>query len=199
VPADDMKNFSQLFPDALTSTDGTGNTIAARAGVLDAIGVTALPNGVPLLLPAGFVNTDKDLIRKVVLPDVMRLDLSLAAGDLAIGANGYQNGRRLGDDVVDIVLRIARQLADVKFPDGSGLPGSGALGTRKALDCSSLPCPDRRVLAVLQGTDFIEPDALAVDVTNSGNDRTLLADVPFLASPHPLPGASDTTGFPPQQ
>ena len=36
------------------------------------------------------------------------------------------------------------------LPVGSGLPGSGPLGMRKALDCSVLPaCPDRRVLAVL--------------------------------------------------
>ena len=47
----------------------------------------------------------------------------------------------------------------MKFPDGAGVPGSGALGKRRALDCSVLPgCPDRRVLAVLQGTDFIKPD-----------------------------------------
>ena len=200
VPADDMKNFGQLIPDALTSNDTTGNTIAGRAAVLDAVGVTALPNGVPLLLPASFRNTDKDLIRKVLLPDVLRLDLSLAPRDLAIGGNGYQNGRRLGDDVVDIVLRLARQLADVKFPDASGLPGAGPAAGRNALNCSVLPaCPDRRVLAVLQGTDFVEPDLQAEDVAQSGTDRPLLADFPFFGTPHPLPGADGTTGFPPQQ
>jgi len=202
VPADDMANFGQFFPDALTTTDndGTGNTIAGRAALLTAIGVTTLPNSAPLLLPPSFVNTDPAFIRKALLPDVLRLDLALAPGDLAIGANGYQNGRRLGDDVTDIVLRVARQLADVKFPTGSGVPGSGPLGARRALDCSVLPaCPDRRVLAVLQGTDFIKPDATVPDLTTSGNDRALLADFPFFASAHPLPGEPGTVGFPRQQ
>jgi hypothetical protein len=200
VPERDEANFGQFFPDALTSTDATGNTIAGRAAVLDAVGVTALPNGTPLLLPAGFVNADKNLIRKVLLPDVLRLDLSLAPNELSIGANGLQNGRRLGDDVIDILLRIARQLADVKFPDGSGLPGSGAVGNRSALDCSVLPaCPDRRVLAVLQGTDFIKADTDVPGLAQSGNDRALLPDFPFFATAHPLPGSPDTVGFPPQE
>jgi Domain of unknown function (DUF4331) len=201
VPADDMTNFGQFFPDALTTTDndGTGNTIAGRVAVLTAVGVTALPNGAPLLLPPGFANTDPAFIRKALLPDVLRLDLARAAADLAVGANGYQNGRRLVDDVIDIVLQVARQLADVKFPDGSGFPGSGALGTRRALDCSALPCPDRRVLAVLQGTDFVEPDADVANLATNGTDRPILADFPFFGTPHPLPGESGTVGFPPQQ
>jgi len=199
VPADDPANFGQFFPDALTTADndGTGNTIAGRVAVLTAVGVTALPNGAPLLLPANFPNTDTALIRRALLPDVLRIDLARASGDLAVGANGYQNGRRPADDVIDIVLRVARQLADVKFPDGSGLPGSGPLGARKALDCSAVPqCPDRRVLAVLQGTDFIKPDTMVPDLTTSGVDRPLPPDFPFFASPHPLPGEPGTVGFP---
>jgi len=202
VPENDVANFSQFFPDALTTldNDGTGNTIAGRVAVLNAVGVTALPNGAPLLLPASFANTDPGFIRQALLPDVLRLDLALAPGDLAIGANGLQNGRRLGDDVTDILVRVARQLADVKFPSGSGLPGSGALGSRNALDCSVLPaCPDRRVLAVLQGTDFIEDDAQITDLSQSGNDRALLSDFPFFATSHPLPGSAGTVGFPPQE
>lgn len=202
VPEDDEANFSQFFPDALTTldNDGTGNTIAGRVAVLNAVGVTALPNGAPLLLPASFANTDPGFIRQALIPDVLRLDLALAPADLAIGANGLQNGRRLGDDVTDILLRVSRQLADVKFPDGSGLPGSGALGTRGALDCKVLPaCPDRRVLAVLQGTDFIEADSQVEDLSQSGNDRALLADFPFFAASHPLPGNAGTVGFPPQE
>jgi hypothetical protein len=202
VPKDDEANFSQFFPDALTTADndGTGNTIAGRAALLDAVGVTALPNGAPLLLPAAFPNANRDLIREALLPDVLRLNLALPPGDLAIGANGLQNGRRLGDDVTDILLRVARQLADVRFPSGSGLPGSGALGSRIALDCSVLPaCPDRRVLAVLQGTDFIEADSQVEDLSQSGNDRALLSDFPIFATPHPLPGNAGTVGFPPQE
>lgn len=202
IPEDDVKNFSQFVPDALTTTDtdGTGNTIAGRATVLNAVGVTALPHGAPLLLPPTFPNTAPDLLRKALLPDVLRLNLALPPDDLAIGANGLQNGRRPGDDVTDVVLRLARQLADVKFPDGSKLPGSGPLGRRKALDCKTLPsCPDRRVLVVLQGTDFIKPDADVLDLSQSWNDRALAADFPFFAPPHPLPGESGTAGFPPQQ
>ena len=202
IPEHDVANFRQFIPDALTTedNDGTGNTIGGRAAVLDAVGVTALPNGAPLLLPPGFPNTNRNLLRNVLLPDVLRINLSLAPDALAIGANGYQNGRRLEDDVIDIVLRLARQLADVKFPDGSGLPGSGPVGDRKPLDCSVLPaCPDRRVLAVLQGTDFIKPDATVEGLAFNGNDRPVLADFPFFGPPHPFPGSPGTTGFPPQQ
>jgi len=206
APADDARNVSQYIPDALTTTDndGTGNTIAGRAAVLDAVGVTALPNGVPLLLPASFGNTDPNLIRKVLIPDVLRINLALPPTDVGVATNGLQNGRRLGDYVIDILLRLSRQLADVKFPDGSGLPGSGPLAKRRALDCSALPgCPDRRVLAVLQGTDFIKADALLGDLSTSGNDRPFRTEFPFIGLPHPLPGsdtpAPGTVGFPPQQ
>ena len=202
VPADDVANYSSLVPDALTTTDndGTGNTIAGRATVLNAVGVTSLPNGVPLLLPSTFANTNKDLLRVALLPDVLRLDVSLNPTDLAIGQFGLQNGRRPGDDVVDIALRLLRQLADVRFPSGSMLPGSGPVGSRAALDCSVLPaCPDRRVLVVLQGTDFVKPDATLGDLSASGNDRSLLTTFPFLGAPHPLPGDSGTVGFPAQQ
>ena len=206
VPSGDLKNWSSLLPDTLTTTDndGTGNTIANRVVVLNAVGVGAPPNGAPLLLPAGFGNTNKNLIQVALLPDVLRLDLDRDANDLAIGQFGLQNGRRPGDNVTEILMRVARQLADVKFPDGSGLPGSGPIGTRHALDCSKLPaCPDRRVLVVLQGTQFIKPDAQLGDLSTSGNDRPLLTAFPFLAAPHPLPGetnpAPGTVGFPPQK
>ena len=206
VPAGDVKNWSGLVPDALTTTDndGTGNTIAGRVAVLNAVGVTAAPNGAPLLLPADFANTDKGLLRAALLPDVLRLDLDRDPADLAIGQFGLQNGRRPGDNVTEILMRIVRQLADIKFPDGSGLPGSGTLGARKALDCTQLPaCPDRRILVVLQGTQFILPDSRLGDLTTSGNDRPFLSTFPFLAEPHPLPGettpAPGTVGFPTQQ
>lgn len=205
-PTGDLKNWSSLVPDALTTVDndGTGNTIRNRAGVLNAVGVTSAPNGAALLLPSDFANTNKDLLRVALLPDVLRLDLDRDPADLAIGQFGLQNGRRPGDNVTEILMRLARQLADIKFPNGSGLPGSGALGVRKALDCTTLPaCPDRRILVVLQGTQFIKPDSQLGDLTTSGNDRPFLSSFPFLAEPHPLPGettpAPGTVGFPTQQ
>jgi len=198
------RGFSRFIPDTLTSTHPT-NTIAARAQLLIDLGVTALPNGAPLLPDLDALsNTDVNLARRVIFPDVLRINLDILPvplfNDLVILNNGLQNGRRLDDDVTDILLRTGRQLLDVQFP--AGVPGDGPLDGRRALDCSSLPnCPDRRVLAVLQGTDFIEPDADVPNVGNSGQDRPLLAGFPFLGEPHPLPGnptpAPGTVGYPP--
>jgi hypothetical protein len=208
APEHDLSRFGQYVPDALTTrdNDGSGNTIAGRAALLDTIGVTDMPEGAPLLLPPTFGNTRRDLLRQVLLPDVLRINLALPATDVGVATNGLQNGRRFGDDVVDILLLLARQLADVKFPDLSGLPGSGPVGTRRTLDCSVLPaCPDRRVLAVLQGTDFIKTDAVleTLNLSISGNDRPFRATFPFIGMPHPLPGsttpAPGTVGFPPQR
>ena len=201
IPENDVRDFSNLIQDTLTTTDtdGTNNTIAGRAAVLNALGLTSLPNGAPLMLPATFGNTDRDLVRKVVLPDVLRVDLARAANDLGIASNGYTSGRRPADDVIDIVLGLARQLLDVKFPDGTGINGSGPLGTRKVLDCSTYPCPDRRIFVVLQGTKFAKPNAMVGDPSQNGNDKAYLTDFPFFAPPHPLPGEAGTIGFPPQQ
>ena len=155
-----------------------------------------------LLLPEDFANTDRDFLRRALLPDVLRFDMDRPANEFDIGVLGISNGRRPQDDVIDLELRLLRQLADVKFPDGAGVPGSGPLGSRKALDCTVLPsCPDRRVLVVLQGTDFIEPDEQIEDLSAGGNDREFPDPYvfPFFASSHPLPGAEGTTGFPPQE
>jgi len=192
VPADDVARFSGLVPDALTTTDndGTGNTIAGRRVVLGALGLTALPNGAPLLLPANFGNTNRGLLRAALLPDVLRLDLSLAPNDLAIGQFGLQNGRRPADDVVDILLRLARELADVNFPSALGVPGSGPARA------GALNLADRRVFAVLQGTDFYEADDKIADVSDAGNERAIPTTFPFLPSVHPLPGSDGTVGFP---
>jgi Domain of unknown function (DUF4331) len=192
VPSDDVARWSQFVPDALTTTDndGTGNTISGRAGVLTALGLGAAPNGAPLLLPATFVNTSKDLLRIALLPDLLRLDLSRASNDLAIGVFGLSNGRRPGDDVIDIALRLLRQLADVNFPAALKVPGSG---TARA---GALTVGDPRVTAVLQGTDFIRPDSTLGDVSTSGNDQAFPTSFPFLAPPNPLPGETGTTPFP---
>jgi hypothetical protein len=204
VPTDDATFAAQFVPDALTSNDPGGNTIAARATLLDDVGVTTPPAGAPLILPPTFVNTDKSLLRKVLIPDVLRIDLNRDALDVGVASNGLQNGRRFNDDVIDILLTLARQLADVRFPPGSGVPGSGAVGTRRALDCTVLPaCPDRRVLAVLQGTDFIKADEDLTDFSFNGDDRPAQAVFPFIGLAHPLPGsdtpAPGTVGFPLQQ
>lgn len=192
VPADDVARFSGLIPDALTTqdNDGRNNTIAGRRVVLGALGLTSLPNGAPLLLPANFANTNRNLLRVALLPDVLRLDLGLASGDLAIGQFGLQNGRRPADDVVDILLRLARELADVNFPDALGVPGSGPARP------GALNLTDRRVFAVLQGTDFYEADADIADVSGSGNEKSIPNAFPYLSTPHPLPGAEGTIGFP---
>ena len=184
APADDVARWSQFVPDALTTADndGTGNTIAGRVAVLGAVGVDALPNGAPLLLPANFGNTNRNLLRVALLPDVLRLDLDLGSNDHAIGQFGLQNGRRPGDDVIDIALRLLRQLADVNFPVGIGIPGSGP----PRPGALNFPA-DRRVFVVLQGTDFIRPDATLTDLSVSGNDVALPAAFPYVASPHLLP------------
>lgn len=195
IPSDDMARFSGLVPDALTTTenDGRGNTIAGRRAVLSALGLTRAPNGASLLLPENFGNTNRNLLRVALLPDVIRLDLARPPADVAIGQFGMLNGRRAGDDVVDILLRLARELADVNFPDALAVPGSGAPRA------GALPFSDRRVLAVLQGTDFIKPDSQLADLGNSGNETPISTDFPYLppaptlpADPAPAPSSGSS-------
>ena len=192
APHEDVSRWGGFVPGTLTTTDndGTGNTISGRAGLLTALGLTSAPFGAPLLLPASFANTNKDLLRVALLPDVLRLNLKLAPTDLAIGQFGLSNGRRPGDDVVDIALRLLRQLADVNLPAALKVPGSGP-ARANALDAS-----DRRFFAVLQGTDFYRADNTLADLTTSGNDKPFLDVFPFLAEPHPRPGDAGTIGFP---
>jgi hypothetical protein len=199
IPENDVAAYSSLVPDALTTTDndGTGNTIAGRAALLQAEGVAALPNGAPLLLPASFGNTSKDLLRIALLPDVQRLDLDLPYGTLAIGQFGLQNGRPLDYSTIDVPLQILRQLTDVQFP--TGVTGGGTLGTRATLNCTAFPaCQDRRVLVVFQGTQFIKPDNTITNYLD-GNDYPFLATFPYIPAPHPLPGAAGTIDYPTQQ
>ncbi len=200
IPEHDVANYSGLVPDALTTTDndGTGNTIAGRANLLTALGVTALPNGAPLLLPSSFPNTSKDLLRIALLPDVLRLNLDLPYGTLSIGQFGLQNGRIIDYDDIDVAFQLLRQLADVQFP--STVTGGGPLGSRVALNCTAFPaCQDRRVLVVFQGTQFIKPDSTQSNVAFEGNDLPFLTTFPYLAAPHPLPGDAGTVNYPVQQ
>jgi hypothetical protein len=204
IPEHDVANYSSLVPDALTTTDndGTGNTIAGRAALLTALGFATLPNGAPLLLPSTFANTDKNLLREALLPDVQRLNVDQASatttsGTLDIGQFGLQNGRPIDFSTIDIPLQLLRQLADVQFP--SGVTGGGALGSRAALNCTAFPaCQDRRVLVVIQGTQFIKPDSTITQYLD-GNDYPFLPTFPYLAAPHPLQGNTGTIDFPPQQ
>ena len=200
IPSDDVANYSGLIPDALTTTDndGTGNTIAGRAALLTALGLTTLPNGAPLLLPSSFANTDKNLLREALLPDVLRVNLSTPYGTLGIGSGGLQNGRILDYDDIDVAFQLLRQLADVQFP--TGVTGGGPLGSRVALNCTAFPaCQDRRVLIVVQGTQFIKPDSTQSNFAYEGNDLPFLTTFPYLAAPHPLPGEPGTVNYPVQQ
>ena len=138
----------------------------------------------PLLLPSDFANTNKDLLRGALLPDVLRLALDQNPTDQLIGQFGLTNGRRPADDVIDIALRVLRQLADVNFPAALGVPGSGT--ARKG----ALTFGDYRVLVGLQGTDFVGPDSGITDVTTNSNDATFTTTFPFFAAPHPRPGDS---------
>jgi hypothetical protein len=198
IPANDVMNWSGLVPNALTVTDPTGNnnTIAARYNLLNSLGLFTQGVGAPALLPSTFGNSDPGFLREALLPDVLRLSLTLPPTTQAIGQFGLQNGRRPADDVIDILMRVARQLADIDFA-GSGRPGA------LQFNLNNLATADRRVFAVLQGTDFIRPDSTLGDLTVSGNDRPLQATFPFLALPHPFPGATTpapgTVGFPAQQ
>ena len=200
IPSDDVANYSGLIPDALTTTDndGTGNTIAGRAALLTALGVTTLPNGAPLLLPATFANTDKNLLREALLPDVLRLNLDTPFGTLGIGSGGLQNGRIIDYDDIDVAFQLLRQLADVQFP--STVTGGGPIGSRVALNCVAFPaCADRRVLVVVQGTQFIKADSTLGNYAYEGNDLPFLTSFPYLAAPHPLPGEPGTINYPVQQ
>jgi hypothetical protein len=187
IPSNDVRRYSRFVPDALTTTanDGRGNTIAGRVAVLTTLTLHVPPNGAPLLLPSDFPNTNRNLLRVALLPDVLRLDLDRASNDLAIGQFGLQNGRRPGDDVADIGLQLLRQLADVNFPDALGIPGSGP-PRAGALNFRNAPV-DRRVFVVLQGTDWIKPDNELLQLSGSGNDSTLPDEFPYLAAPHPIP------------
>jgi hypothetical protein len=226
IPEYDTMNWSSLVPDALTTkdNDGTGNTIAARAlllaklGFTDASGANAgLGHGAPLLVPGTFVNTNVNLLRNLLLPDVLRLDLNnvptglmvlpgaaAANGNsdpqLGLGVNGLQNGRRPADVVGDIVLQFVRQFCDLNFPASLGVPGSGP-ARPGALNFGT----DRRTLAVLDGTAWYRADSQVGDVSGGGaapyggNPPPFLTTFPFLAAPSPLPGETGTINFPVQQ
>lgn len=165
-PRADEILFARYVPDSLTTTPTAGsdnNTIEGRAALLTAGGFTAPGGvtGVSLFLPqVGLeVNQNRSLMRQLVFPDYMRLDLDQptdgvrhgagtggnSSTTLAIGQSGVQNGRRPADDVTDIYLRLARELTDVKFPTSlllpgiaGDVPGSGPQGDRRTLQCTQL-------------------------------------------------------------
>ena len=195
IPQNDVANWTYLVPNALTSTDTGGNTVAARYDLLNSLGLFSAGVGAPALLPRTFTNTNTSLLQNTLLPDVQRLDLAADPSNLEVGVHGLQNGRRPGDDAVDILLRLVRQLADIDFMG----TGANSAQLQFPLQNLALPITDRRVFVVAQGTDFIRPDSTLSDLTISGNDRTLLTVFPFQALPHPAPGDSGTVGYPVQQ
>lgn len=141
---------------------GGGNTVAGRASLLTILGFNSVGlTGTPLLLPQIGLqnNSNRRLNAQLSIPDYMRLNLDQAtdgvragaatAGNssatLAVGRWGLQNGRRPADDVTDIILRLNRELDDVKFPDNfvlpglvNVIPGAGPLENRRALNCNQL-------------------------------------------------------------
>jgi hypothetical protein len=177
APQNDVANWSSLVPDALTSTDSGGDTIDGRYDLLNSFGLFSAGVGAPATLPRTFTNTNVRLLRNATLPDVQRLNITLDPSNLAVGATGLQNGRRPGDDAVDVLLRLVRQLADIDFMGSNVRPSL----LQFPLQNLALPTTDRRVLLVLQGTDFIRPDSTLSDLTQSGNDRPLLNVFPFEA------------------
>ncbi len=102
-PVNDVRDFGPLGPDSLTTTDndGTGNTIAGRATLLTALAFTTAPFGTPLLAPqvGASVNTDKDLLRKILWPDILRLNLNAAPTAVLPGAAATSNS----DPVLDAI------------------------------------------------------------------------------------------------
>ncbi|HEY9402670.1 MAG TPA: DUF4331 family protein [Pyrinomonadaceae bacterium] len=235
APEHDVANFGYLIPDALVAIPVYGEDSISQRRQLLASGFYTRPGtGVPFYLdqlapPFNAVrtgNADKRLLERLLLPDVLRLDLNRPSSvspalpgaqasnnsghDLGALQFGLQNGRRTPDDVTDIVLRLGRELADVCYtPAGEALPGRRCLRCQSAAFPATPPsiCSDARVTAVLQGTDFIEPDTApsigdplgAINNTaDSGNDRQLNTEFPFFASQHPVPGEAgeDTTGYP---
>ena len=74
---------------------------------------------------------DEDLLPKAGLPDALRLNRSLAADNLNTSGDALQNGRRLGDDVTDVLCRT--RAAD--FADS----GHGGRGGDASLAIDSLP------------------------------------------------------------
>ncbi len=151
---------------------GGGNTVQGRQAIVTVLGFNSFGiNGVPLYSGqfASFSNNqNRRLQAQLGLPDYLRINLdttfdsapgnsrpgAAAANNnsptLALNQWGLQNGRRPADDVTDIVLRITRETADVKFPDtlvlpgiANVLPGSGPRLSsngfaRRAVNCEEL-------------------------------------------------------------
>ncbi|GAC1630865.1 MAG: hypothetical protein NVS9B10_23650 [Nevskia sp.] len=148
-----------LFP---AGSSGSNNTVGNRATLLTLLGFnSAALTGVPLYSGAASLqnNSNPRLQAQLQIPDYMRLNVDQAtdgirpaagtAGNesptLALSKWGLQNGRRPADDVTDILLRITRETADVKFGDnlvlpgvGANLPGGGPNGSRRSVNCNEL-------------------------------------------------------------
>ncbi len=237
--------FRRLTPSSLLSggiLSSLQNTIEGRKTLLTAggfisPGITGTPYMLDELPAAIRANTNRDYQKDITWPDYMRLNVTTptdgiregaaTAGNssttFGLGGDGYQNGRRPADDVVDIYLRFAREMTDVQFGNnlaptlltGNPIPGyepAGANPARRPLNCSNLvidqatqailvPCTDSRIFLVLQGSDFIERSVL--DINNLANQvsdqRPLRSSFPYFGRANPVAGEPGTSEFPPQQ
>ena len=59
IPEHDVANYSGMIPDALTSNDSSGNTIAARFDLLNSLGLFTLPNGAKRSPDAAWVRRNR--------------------------------------------------------------------------------------------------------------------------------------------
>jgi Domain of unknown function (DUF4331) len=155
-----------LFRDAVNSTLGTNIADLAPANLPRTDLVTAFLTGFPGVNQLATV-TPSEMIRLntgvPVTPQATQNTLGVAAGDLA----GFPNGRRPGDDTVDIALRVVMGVLCHDLPLGTnGAPANLGL-------CTSANAPVGNV-AFTDGAPLS-----AMDVQNK---------FPYLNNP--IPGAS---------
>jgi hypothetical protein len=154
-PADDLKNFgkyalnlhlaavlNQLFDLGIKETDRTDVVTALLTGIP---GVTQIAEGA--------VPADTLKLNLGVPPSERENRFGVIGGDNA----GFPNGRRLGDDVVDISLRVVGgYLIDKKLPLGDGV------------DVNDVPFADRFPYVAPPGSGFdakLKRDEPAHDAT----------------------------------
>lgn len=112
-----------LFRDAVNSTLGTNIADLAPSNIPRNDLVTSFLTGVPGVNQLATVTGSEMLRLNTEIPAALRADqhyLGVAAGDLA----GFPNGRRPGDDAVDIALRVAMGALCHDLPlgeDGAGV------------------------------------------------------------------------------
>lgn len=139
-----------LFRDAVNSTLGTDIPNLAPSNIPRTDLVTGFLTGFPEVNQLATVTPSEMLRLNTTIPATPRSEqhtLGVAAGDLA----GFPNGRRPGDDAVDIALRVAMGALchDVPLgPDGSGAnlglcdPEDAAIGNVPLTDGAPVSAAD---------------------------------------------------------